>query len=107
VSVSNIAFCSFTATFRTGTGSHCKTGRDKQNEDEYFSFHFLWYLKLNNTNSAVKRGYCLDWPVTEDADDTFREDSGGRIQRNDKLFIYATPAYIKKQFLGINSVKYF
>jgi len=21
----------------------------------------LWYLKLNNANSAVKRGYCLDW----------------------------------------------
>jgi len=36
----------------------------------------LWYLKLNNANSAVKRGYCLDWPFLEDAEMYFREDNG-------------------------------
>jgi len=40
VSVSNIALCSFAATFRTGAGSHGETGSDKQYEDQYFSFHF-------------------------------------------------------------------
>jgi len=106
VSVSNIAFCSLTATFRTGAGSHGETGSDKQYEDQYFSFHFLWYLKLNNANSAVKRGYCLDWPFREDAECIF-----GRIaEQNSKeqqIIYLCNPWSQLKTILAINSVKYF
>jgi hypothetical protein len=59
----------------------------------------LWYLKLNNTNSAVRRGYCPDWPVLEDAEGiVFRRIAEKNSKEQQNIYLCKSPVKLKTIF---------
>jgi hypothetical protein len=65
------------------------------------AFIFLWYLKLNNTNSAVKRGYCLDWPFLKDAENENFERIAEKNSKKQQIIYLCNPASkLKLIFMG-------